>query len=142
MVEPLRKRHANGSAYQRRANVEKELEGLEKVTLPQILARARAGERAGKETVSSEALVYFLRRAARANGSHGPGVDGLVSILMERAERMLRRHISDAFDELQREGICSEVMDGLVDDITDTGDRGDYAEVNFNDWLAHNRDDA
>lgn len=142
MVEPLRKRHANGSLYQRRAKVEKELQELEKVTLPQILARARAGEQAGKETVTSEALVYFLRRAARARGSHGPGIDGLVSILMERVERMLRRHISAAFDEFQREEICREVMDGLVDDITDTGDRGDYAEVNFNDWLEHNRDDA
>jgi len=142
MVEPLRKRHANGSLYQRRANVERELEELEKLTLPQILARARAGEHSGNTTVSSEALVYFLRHEARTGGSHGAGVDGLVSILMERAERTLRRHISDAFDEFQREEICGEVMDGLVDDITDTGDRGDYAEVNFNDWLAHNRDDA
>ena len=142
MVEPLRKRHGNGSLYQRRAKVERELEELEKLTLPQILERARAGEHSGKATVSSEALVYFLRRAARTSGSHGAGVDGLVSILMDRAERTLRRHISGAFDEFQREEICREVMDGLVDDITDTGDRGDYAEVNFNDWLEHNRDDA
>jgi hypothetical protein len=142
MVEPLRKRHANGSLYRRRAKVEEELEELEKLGLPEILARARAGEQAGKTTVSSEALVYFLRRAARSGGSHGPGVDGLVSILMERAERTVQRHISGAFDELQREEICREVIDGVVDDITDTGDRGDYAEVNFNDCLAHNRDDA
>lgn len=142
MVEPLRKRHANGSLYQRRAKVERELEELEKLTLPKILARARAGEHSAKAIVSSEALVYLLRQAARTDGSHGAGVDGLVSILMERAERMLRRHISGAFDEFQREEICREVMDGLVDDITDTGDRGDYAEVNFNDWLEHNRADA
>lgn len=142
MVEPLRKRHANGSLYRRRAKVEKELEELEKLKLPEILARARAGEQSRKATVSSEALVYFLRHATRSSSLHGPGVDGLVSILMERAERMLRRRISGAFDELQREDICREVIDGLVDDITDTGDRGDYAEVNFNDWVAHNRDDA
>jgi len=142
MVEPLRKRHANGSLYQRRPKVERELEALAKLTLPQILARARAGEHSGKETVSSEALVYFLRDAAGTGGFHGAGVDGLVSVLMERAERMLRRHISATFDEFQREEICREVMDGLVDDITDAGDRGDYAEVNFNDWLEHNRDDA
>src|SRR5690349_3157496 len=140
MVEPLRKRHANGSLYQRRAKVEKELEELEKLTLPEILARARAGLQAGEETVSSEALVYFLRRAARAGGSHGPGVDGLVSVLMDRAERTLRRHISGAFDEFQREEICREVMDGVVDDMTDTGGGGDYAEVNFNDWVEDNRD--
>lgn len=142
MVERLRKRHTNGSLYQRRAKVEDELEELQKLTLPQVLARARVGEQAGKETVSSEALVYFLRCAARAGGSPGPGIDGLVAILMERTERMLRRHVSGAFDEFQREEICREVVDGLVDDLTDTGDRGDYAEVNFNDWLAHNRDDA
>ena len=142
MVEPLRKRHANGSLYRRRAKVERELQDLEKLTLPEIMTRAQAGEQAGKETVSPEALVYFLRRAARSGGTHVPGVDGLVSILIARAERTLRRHISGAFDELQREEVCREVIDGMVDEIADTGDRADYAEVNFNDWLAHNRDDA
>ena len=142
MVEPLRKQHANESLYRRRAKVESELRELEKLGLPEILSRAKVGERAGKVTVSSEALVYFLRRAARNGGSHGPGLDGLVSILIERVERTLRRHISGAFDELQREEICREVIDGMVDEIADTGDRADYAEVNFNDWQAHNRDDA
>jgi DNA-directed RNA polymerase specialized sigma24 family protein len=142
MVEPLRKRHLNGSLYQRRPKVEEELAELEKLTLPQVLACARAGARNQDATVSSEALVYVLRHAVRTGRTQDAGVDGLVSILMERAERTLRRHISDAFDEFQRDEICREVMDGLVDDITDISDRGDYAEVNFNDWLGHNREDA
>src|SRR5262249_29214579 len=105
MVEPLRKRDANDSLYKRRAQVEKELEELEKLTLPKILVRALAAERSGTATVSSEALVYLLRQAARTGGSRSPGVDGLVSLLMERTERILQRHISGAFDEFQREEI-------------------------------------
>lgn len=142
MVEPLRKRRKDGKLYKRRSAVEKELQELEKLTLPDILARARQGEQKGKESVSSEALVYFLRSEARKGNADGPGVGGLVAMLIERSERTLRRHISGAFDELQTEEICREVVDRMVDEITDESDRADYAEINFNDWLAYNRDDA
>lgn len=142
MVEPLRKRRKDGKPYKRRSAVEKELQELEKLTLPDALARARQGEETGKESVSSEALVYFLRREARKGNADGPGVGGLIAMLIERSERTLRRHISGAFDELQTEEICREVIDRMVDEIAEKDDRADYAEINFNDWLAHNRDDA
>jgi hypothetical protein len=142
MAEPLRKRRKDGKPYKRRHAVEKELTEFEKVALPEVLAIARQREQQGQCLVSSEALVYFLRREARKGNADGPGVGGLIAILTGRAERTLRRHIRDAFDEFQTEEICSEVIDRLVDEISDPGNRADYAEVNFNDWLAHNRDDA
>lgn len=142
MVEPLRKRHADGSFYRRRPKVEKELERLEKLKLPEVLALAKELGQRGKAAVSSEALVYLLRRESRNGDARGPAVDGLVSILIARSEMALRRHISGVFDELQREEICREVLDRLIDEITVATDQADYAEVNFNDWLAHNRDDA
>lgn len=142
MVEPLRKRRKGGKPYKRRSAVEKELQDLEKLTLPEILARAKQGAEKGKESVSSEALVYFLRREARKGNADGPGIGGLIAMLIERSERTLRRHISGAFDELQTEEICREVIDRLVDEIAENSDCADYAEINFNDWLGHNRDDA
>lgn len=142
MVQPLRKRRDDGSLYQRRRNVEEELEQLEKLTLPDVLAREREAEQRGEAAVSSEALVYLLRREAREGNSQGPGVDGLISVLIKRTETILMRHISGAFDELQREAICHAVIDRLIDEITDASDKADYAEVNFNDWLKHNRIDA
>ncbi len=79
MVEPLRQRK-NGKPYKRRSAVENELQEFEKLNLPEVLARARHGERRAMDSVSSEALVYILRREART-GTRGPGVDGLVSLL-------------------------------------------------------------
>ena len=55
---------------------------------------------------------------------------------------MVLRHLSKRLDEFQREEICKHVIDHVVDDICDESDCADYAEVNFNEWLAHNRDDA
>lgn len=142
MVQLLRKRRADRSLYQRRRKVEKELQRIEGLELPEVLARAKESGQRGKVEVSSEALVYFLRREAWKGNAQGPGVGGLVSILIARSETALRRHISGAFDELQRQEICREVVDRMIDEITDASDKADYAEVNFNDWLAHNRDDA
>jgi hypothetical protein len=62
MVVPLRKRRADGSLYQRRREVEEELQQLENLLLPDVLARAREGEQRGEASVSSEALVHILRR--------------------------------------------------------------------------------
>ena len=142
MVRPLKKRRADRLLYRRRRKVEEELERLTELNLPDVLADARGGGQRGKAAVSSEALVHLLRREARRGNGQGPGVDGLVSVLMERSETMLRRHISCAFDELQREEIIREVIDRMIDEIVDPSDKADYAEVNFNDWLAHNRVDA
>jgi hypothetical protein len=141
MVQPLRRKRADGTLYRRRKKVEEELERVTQLTLQDVLAAGRAGQR-GKAGVSSEALVHLLRREARGGNAQGLGVDGLVSVLIERTESMLRSHISWAFDELQREEILREVVDRVIDEIVDPSDKADYAEVNFNDWLMHNRIDA
>ncbi len=144
MVKPLRKRRADGTLYRRRDAVEKELQELEKLTLPEVLNQARHGERQGVVSVSSEALVHILRCEVRGVTTQGPGlgpIDGLLSILLQRCETMLRRRLY-TFDGYERDEICREVLDKVVDEIYDDEDLADYAEVNFNDWLAHNRDDA
>ena len=144
MVEPLRKRRADGSPYLRRREVETELEDLEKLSLPDVLARAREGEQRGKTSVSSEALVHILRREVRTATTRSPTlgpIDGLVQILIQRAEAIVRRHLG-SFDEIDREEICKQVTDRIIDEISSDRDLADYAEVNFNDWLWHNRLDA
>lgn len=142
MVQPLKKRQTDGRLYKRRPKVEKELERLEKLTLLDVVALAKESGQGNEPTVSSEAIVYLLRREVRKSNADRPGLDGLISILFNRSETTLRFHISGAFDELQREDICRAVIDRMVDEITDPSEKADYAEINFNDWLAHNRVDA
>lgn len=145
MVEPLRKRRKEDeSLYQRRPEVEKELEHLEKLSLAEVLAHARKGERAEGEPISSEALVHILRREVRTATTRSPTlgpIDGLLSMLIRRSEVIVERHIV-GFDEIDREEICQQVTDRIVDEIFADSDRADYAEVNFNDWLRFNRIDA
>ena len=144
MVAPLRKRSKGGKPYQRRPEVEQELETLEKLGLADVVARARAGEQRGKPAVSSEALVHILRRevrAARPDGRTQGPIDALVSILIARCEVILKRRLW-SYDELAREEMSEAVVNRLVDDIYEDGDKADYAEINFNHWLARNRSDA
>lgn len=144
MVEPLRKRRNNGKAYQRRPVVEQELDKLEKLALPDIVARARAGEQKAGPPVSSEALVHILRRevrVARPDGRTQGPIDALTSIVIARCAVILKRRLR-GYDELAREQISEEVLNRLVDDIYEDGDKADYAEINFNHWLARNRLDA
>lgn len=142
MVQPLRKKRPDGSLYQRRRKVEEELERLENLKLPDVLMHARKAEQRGEVTVSSEAIVYLLRREARRGNPQGPGVDGLISILITRSVITLKHHISGVFDELQCEEIGDEVINRMIDEITDASEKADYAEINFNAWLACNRYDA
>lgn len=144
MVEPLRKRRKNGSLYRRRTEVEKELERLEKLSLAEVLAHARKGERAEGEPISSEALMHILRREVRTATTRSPTlgpIDGLLSMLIRRSELIVQRHVVGV-DEVYREAICRQVTDRIVDAIFADSDHADYAEVNFNDWLMHNRIDA
>jgi hypothetical protein len=144
MVEPLRKRSKGGKPYERRPAVEQELQRLETLALPDIVVRARAGEQKGKSSVSSEALVHILRRevrVARPDGNTQGPIDALVSTLIVRCQVILKRRLW-GYDELAREEITEEVINRLVDDIYEDGDKADYAEINFNHWLARNRSDA
>jgi len=144
MVEPLRKRGKDGKPYERRPAIEKELQELETLALPDIVAHARAGEQIGKPSVSSEALVHTLRREVRLARPDGPtlgAVDALAAMLIARCEKILKRRLW-RYDDLAREEIAGDVTNRVVDEIYEDGDKADYAEVNFNDWLAHNRVDA
>lgn len=145
MVHPLRKRRSNGDLYQRRPAVETELQELEKLSLLDVLGHARRSEQHGKPSVSSEALVHILRREVRTattRSSTLAPIDGLLQILIQRSETMVRRHLRGFDEEIDREEICKEVTDRIVDEICEDTNLADYAEVNFNDWLRHNRLDA
>src|SRR5436190_2168466 len=144
MVQPLRKRRRNGKLYQRRAKVETELKGLEALPLADVLVCVKQGDRGEGPLISSEAIVYVLRREARVAttaGSTMSQVNGLLEKLIQRAELITNRHTWN-FDEIDREEICKAVTDRIVDEICAEGDIADYAEVNFNDWLWSNRLDA
>ena len=144
MVEPLRKRRLDGVLYRRRRAVEKELRDLEKLDMVGVVARARTPAPCGQNVVSSEALVHILRREVRASNAGGPTagpIDALTSILTQRCASILARKLA-RYDEIDREAIAAEVMDHVVDALVEDRELDDYSEVNFNDWLMHNRLDA
>jgi len=135
----------DGKPYQRRPAVEKELQDLETLALTEIVVRARAREQKGKPSVSSEALVHILRRDVRVVTTRSPmlgKIEALLQVLTQRAETTVRHHLWGFKAEIDREEICKEVTDRIVDGISADSDRMDYAEVNFNDWLMHSRLDA
>jgi hypothetical protein len=145
MVQPLRKHDKDGKPYQRRPAVEKELQNLETLALTEIVTCARAGEQKGKPSVSSEALVHILRREVRVVTTRSPmlgKIEALLQVLTQRAEATVRHQLWGFKAEIDREEICKEVTDRIVDGISADSDRMDYAEVNFNDWLKHSRLDA
>jgi hypothetical protein len=140
MVQPLTKRkRADGLVYRRRPEVEAELERLAGVDPLEIHAAARSAQARSNSAVSSEALVHVLRRAVREGTTQRPGLEGLISVLVDRTESIVGHHIYFPVDSLQRKEILGEVVDGLIDAILAPNDLADYAEVNFNDWLAHKR---
>lgn len=144
MVEPLRKRTRDGKSYKRRPEVEDELECLEKFDLKEVIARARVGEENDKPFLSSEALVHILRREVRIGVPDGPthgAIDALASLLINRCTKILKRRLRQ-YDELAQEEIADGVMKSLMDDVLQDGEKADYAEINFNHWLARNRSDA
>jgi hypothetical protein len=144
MVEPLRKRRKDGTLYQRRPIVENELLDLDGVELSTLVARARTADQNTEHPLSSEALMHILRREVRKatadGGSAGP-IDALTSILTGRCEKIVASKLV-GYAERDREALAQDVMDRLVDAIVDGHDLGDYAEVNFNDWLMHRWLDA
>lgn len=139
MVEPLRKRRLNGTLYQRRPAVERELQHLDRLNLADVVARARTAASQGQHAVSSEALVHILRREVRTARTDGPtagSIDALTSILIQRCVKILTRKLA-GYDEIDREAILAEMTDRVIDAIAEDQDLYDYAEVNFNDWLMH-----
>jgi len=144
MVEPLRKRTRDGKPYSRRPAVQQEFERLEKLELKELVARAKEGEQKGKPFLSSEALVHILRREVRVAVSDGPtqgAIDAIASMLVARCTKILKRRLWQ-YDELAQEEITEEVMKHLMNDVLEDGEKADYAEINFNHWLARNRSDA
>ena len=145
MPEPLQKRtKKDGVLYRRRVVVEREIIELEDLSSANLVARIRSGDTNKALKVGSEAIVHFIRRDLRIakNDSAVEGtVDALCSILVKRCERNLKYKLR-TYDDLSREEISKQVLDRLVDDLIDDGDSADYAEVNFNHWLAGNRNDA
>jgi hypothetical protein len=144
MVAPLKKCTRDGKPYERRAQVEEELDRLEKLELKEIVARAREGEEKGRPFLSSEALVHILRREVRIGVTDGPTqgvIEALAAMLVARCTKILKRRLW-RYDELAQEEITDEVMKHLMDDVLQDGEKADYAEINFNHWLARNRSDA
>jgi RNA polymerase sigma factor (sigma-70 family) len=96
----------------------------------ELLGRAGLADEAHPQFLGAEALVHFIRRAARE--ARGRDRDQLFAILLRRSTVFLRSRIR-GFPEAEREDIQQTVFMKLVELLFADDDRGDFAEVKF--WV-------
>lgn len=82
MIEPLRKKNDDGTAYFRPVVVEETLAILEKLPIEEVARRAGINDENDLEYVPSECIVHFVRKS-KANGDKEP-YETLFKLLQKR----------------------------------------------------------
>ncbi len=144
MVRPLRKKKLDGAQYVRRAVVEEEIAELELLKPDELLARCQLSSRSAAGYVSSETILYYVRKTSIGT-AYG---ESLFKALMGRVTLLLPRPTSTGGTtaELVNLEIRDRVMDAFVDrilaDHAEYEERLDYFEINFNHAIAKDRSDV
>lgn len=137
MAEPLRQHNAAG-IYQRPINIENEIDGLMTLSKDDLTSRAKIVDRSNPEYVSSEAILYFLRKTRLDNSDRN--FETLYRVLISRIKKTLPgRGRSDGDLDAAAERAASQVegrfIDLLVADRQSYQNRLDFFEVRFNQAL-------
>lgn len=86
MAEPLRQTNDAG-VYRRPVNIESEIDNLTMLSADERTARAKIGNRNDPDYVSSEAILYFLRRTKLDNSDRN--FETLYRVLISRIKKTL-----------------------------------------------------
>ena len=134
VVEPLTR---NG--YERLANVEQQIG--ETLALPDraLVRRARQREESAPDFLSSEALVYFIRRAIRNDEVRI--WDDLFRELLERSNPHFRGKFR-GFGPEDRQDLQGDVQLSMIEDLFAQSDRSDFMQVRFWKYLERKCIDA
>lgn len=132
MPEALKKKKKDGSLYKRSPEIETQLEQLENIKAENRIQLFEPSARSHTDFVSSEVLVYFLRRAWTENKESE--FEQIFKLLMQRVESSLRSTINNGRMERAHE-IRQEIMARfavlIAKDCQETSDRLDFYEVRF-----------
>ena len=93
-----------------------------------LTARASISDETDPGWLCAEAIVFFLRRAARSGNR--ATVNALFGCLAPRCESFFRGKVR-GFEQHDREDIRQEALGLLTEAILASDDRGDFAEVRF-----------
>jgi DNA-directed RNA polymerase specialized sigma24 family protein len=124
-VAPLTRR-----GYERTKTTQRQITAAMELDAVTLVARAQQRDEKEPDYLSAEALVYFIRRADGAGDSRTR--NALIRELLERCNVFFRGQFRGCSKE-DREDLQGEVMTGLIEDLFDPGDRGDFMQARF--WL-------
>ncbi len=147
LPEPLRKKRADGSLYQRPSEIEASLAALELLPIKEIVERSKILDPHSAEYLPSECLLHFLRNTRKSTE-----IDDFRELFLSLRQRILaatpaleRRSAGTsklavrAVDVSIQEGVLDAFNEMLCKDRNDYDDRLDYFEIRFNSALARLR---
>lgn len=144
MIEPLTKVSKAGKLYKRRSVVLASIEAAIGIDRPTLERRAAISTPESPEYLSSECLLYFIRKRHRE--ANAPERDKLLDILLRRNMQNLKGTIPDgrAANALYlRDEVLGRFGELVAEDGTgDLSNELDYYEVNFNGAFAALRIDV
>jgi len=130
LVEPLTKTKETGQVYARPPEIEEEIACALKLGIDEILTRAVIRDSRVDGYMSSECMVYLIRRDAKS--STHKLVNELTPLLLKRCETNLYSKVT-GFREPTLQEVHEEILGRLVELLVDGGNRADYFEIRFND---------
>jgi hypothetical protein len=132
MPEALKKKNKDDSLYKRPPEIEAKLEQLEGVEPVNRIQLFEPSSRKHPDYISSEVLVYFLRRAWTA--AKIEEFESIFKILMKRVDISLQSAIKDGCMERARdirEEILGRFAELIAKDCQGQSNRLDFYEIRF-----------
>lgn len=144
MIEPLRKRTVDGSAYARPTAIETSIAELSELSRDDLIARCEITAKADPHYVRTECILHFVRATRRDNSE--AWFERLYKELSRRVLRRLPREQHKGDEAMTAERIRETVLDRFLDllsiDRCGYCDKLDYFEVAFDSALASLRMDG
>jgi len=148
-VRPLRKKKGGDVLYERRGEVEDELNTLYAISIEEVAERSKISNADDPQYVSAEAVLHFVRQS-KENGD-SPAYETLFSELRQRLLRALpvrekrlpdSKFAADPFQQEVRDQVVHKFMELLCIDRNEYSERLDYFEIMFNAAVARLRQTA
>ncbi len=133
-IAQLTKRKANGELYFRRPEVQIQLNRIMELSAEQIFSRLGLPNREHPDYLLDECLVYLVRHMRKAGDQYG--LERIYVELNRRFWLLIHKSSTGFQDKEEIKDIGQDVERVLLTKIFDTdSDKGDYAQVNFGDFV-------
>lgn len=117
-----------GQRYQRRSEIDLQIHEASRLTLDELVGRARSRDTDGAHLVSEETLVYFIRQLHNT-GAHSAR-DQMIEVLMARYSKIVYRRVSAL--SISRDDALGEVTVRLFRRIlAPNPGLAEYLQINF-----------